>query len=58
MVMDERRSARGSLPYMLVRPYIGMLKNLFSKLKRKQEVISVDTNAPKESEENLEKKEK
>jgi hypothetical protein len=58
VVLDGQKSARGSLPYMLVRPYIGMLKNPFSKLKRKQEVMSVDTNAPKESEENLEKKEK
>jgi hypothetical protein len=43
---------------MSVKPFMGMLKNLFSKLKRKQEVTPVDTNTSKESEGKLEKKEK
>jgi|GEM_PF-3843271 len=43
---------------MLVEPYIGMLKNLFLKLRRKQEATTADTNVAKESEEKLEKKEK
>jgi hypothetical protein len=42
---------------MSAAPYLGMLKNLFSKLKRKQKVTTVEFNTPKESEEKLEKKE-
>ena len=45
------------LPYMSVKAYLDMLKNLFSKLKRRQKIISVDTNTSKESEKILEKKE-
>jgi hypothetical protein len=41
---------------MSVKPFIGMLKNLFSKLKR--QVTSADTNTPEEYEEKSEKKEK
>jgi len=43
---------------MSVKAYLGMLKNLFAKLKRKQQITSVDTNTTKTSEEKkLEKKE-
>jgi hypothetical protein len=43
---------------MSVNAYLGMIKNLFSKLIRKQEVTPVDTNTSQESEEqNLKKSE-